>query len=140
MRDSRKSNASLTSGVLMSLFSDSKVAASRIARASKTVMICVPQKVCQRAKRCSCLDLACFFTDSILCVCKIPCHADKPWGHKGCSAAEDLCKNPQCNKDPDFLFLSVHCQVQPGRKNRQFKKYPRFSVATSAQDAKSQSR
>jgi hypothetical protein len=23
-------------------------------------------------------------------------HPDKPWGHKGCGAAADLCKNPQC--------------------------------------------
>jgi hypothetical protein len=23
-------------------------------------------------------------------------HPDKPWGHKECGAAADLCKNPQC--------------------------------------------
>ena len=25
-------------------------------------------------------------------------HQDKPWGHKGCGAAADLCKDPQCAK------------------------------------------
>jgi ElaB/YqjD/DUF883 family membrane-anchored ribosome-binding protein len=35
-----------------------------------------------------------------------------------------LCKDPQCNKDPDTIFRSVHCQVQPGRKNQQLLNLP----------------
>jgi hypothetical protein len=42
-------------------------------------------------------------------------HPNKPWGHRGCGAAGELCKNPNCDKDPDSIFLSVHCRVQPGR-------------------------
>ena len=43
-------------------------------------------------------------------------HPNQPWGHKGCEASGELCRNPQCHKDPDSIFLSVHCQVQPGRR------------------------
>ena len=43
-------------------------------------------------------------------------HPSQPWGHRGCGAAGELCKNPQCDKDPDSIFLSVHCRVQPGRR------------------------
>jgi len=43
-------------------------------------------------------------------------HPNKPWNHRGCEAAGELCKNPRCDKDPDSIFLSVHCQVQPGRR------------------------
>ena len=28
--------------------------------------------------------------------------------------AGELCKNPKCDKDPDSIFLSVHCEIQPG--------------------------
>jgi hypothetical protein len=42
-------------------------------------------------------------------------HPNQPWGHRGCQAAGELCTNPQCNKDPDSIFLSVDCQLQPGR-------------------------
>jgi hypothetical protein len=27
-----------------------------------------------------------------------------------------LCRNPNCRKDPDSIFLSVDCEVQPGRR------------------------
>jgi hypothetical protein len=43
-------------------------------------------------------------------------HPNKPWNHKGCGAAGELCKNPQCKKDPDSIFLSIDCEVQPGRR------------------------
>src|SRR4029434_722665 len=36
-------------------------------------------------------------------------HPNQPWGHDGCEAAGELCKNPRCDKDPDSIFLSVHC-------------------------------
>src|SRR4029077_19568117 len=44
-------------------------------------------------------------------VCEV--HPNQPWNHRGCGAAGELCKNPQCDKDPDFLFLSVGCRVRP---------------------------
>jgi hypothetical protein len=43
-------------------------------------------------------------------------HPNKPWGHKGCEAAGKLCKNPQCDKDEDSIFLTVQRRVQPGRR------------------------
>ena len=49
-------------------------------------------------------------------------HPNQPWGHRGCQAAGELCTNPQCNKDPDSIFLSIDCQFQPGRRNRQLEK------------------
>src|SRR4030095_1734449 len=45
-------------------------------------------------------------------------HPNQPWNHRGCKAAGELCKNPQCNKDPDSIFLSADCRVQPGRRTR----------------------
>src|SRR4029453_1555763 len=42
-------------------------------------------------------------------------HPDQPWEHDGCGAAGELCKNPNCNKDPDSVFVSIHCRIQPGR-------------------------
>jgi hypothetical protein len=35
--------------------------------------------------------------------------------------AGELCKNPRYNKDPDSTFLSIDCEVQPGR-SRQLEK------------------
>jgi hypothetical protein len=43
-------------------------------------------------------------------------HPDKAWRHDQCVAAGDLCKNPQCKKIPDTIFLSVHYRVQPGKR------------------------
>jgi S1-C subfamily serine protease len=37
-------------------------------------------------------------------------------GHEGCGAASEVGLIPQCDKDPDSMFLSVHCEVQPGRR------------------------
>ena len=50
MYGSNKFSASVTSGVLMSLFLHSRVADSRMARASETVMVFATQKVCHAAK------------------------------------------------------------------------------------------
>ena len=36
-------------------------------------------------------------------------HPDQPWEHDGCGAAGELCTNPQCDKDADSIFLTVHC-------------------------------
>jgi hypothetical protein len=33
---------------------------------------------------------------------------EQPWQARGCGAAGDLYKNPDCDKDPDSIFLSVH--------------------------------
>src|SRR5215475_8308719 len=49
MCGSNKFSASVTSGVLMSLFLHSRVADSRMARASETVMVFAVQKVCHAA-------------------------------------------------------------------------------------------
>ena len=68
MRGSNKFRASVTSGVLMSLFLHSKVADSRTARASESVMVCVKQKVCQCGQPCDWQDRGAFFIDSILYV------------------------------------------------------------------------
>jgi hypothetical protein len=43
-------------------------------------------------------------------------HPNQPWKHRGCEAAGELCKNPRCNKDPDSIFLTINCRVQPGRR------------------------
>ena len=49
-------------------------------------------------------------------------HPNQSWGHKSCGGAGELCRNPQCDKDPDSIFLSVHCQVQPGRRKPPIRK------------------
>jgi hypothetical protein len=36
----------------------------------------------------------------------------------GCDASADLCKNPQCDKDPDFAFILG----QPGRRKPSVRK------------------
>jgi hypothetical protein len=28
----------------------------------------------------------------------------------------ELCRNPRCDKDPDSIFLSIDCEVQPARR------------------------
>jgi hypothetical protein len=43
-------------------------------------------------------------------------HPNQPWNHRGCGAAGELCKNPRCDKDSDFIFLTINCRVQPGRR------------------------
>jgi hypothetical protein len=43
-------------------------------------------------------------------------HPDKPWGHKECGAAADLCKNPQCVKIRTPFFYQSTPIVQPGRR------------------------
>src|SRR5215472_8806208 len=69
MCGSNKFSASVTSGVLMSLFLHSKVADSRMARASESVMVSVTQKVCQcGANHVTIRIVAHFFIDSILYV------------------------------------------------------------------------
>jgi hypothetical protein len=45
-------------------------------------------------------------------------HPNQPWGHRGCGAAGELCKNPRCDKDPDSVFVLG----QPGRRKRQLEK------------------
>jgi ElaB/YqjD/DUF883 family membrane-anchored ribosome-binding protein len=35
-----------------------------------------------------------------------------------------LCKNPQCDRDPDSIFRSVDCQVQPEEENQQLVNLP----------------
>jgi hypothetical protein len=49
-------------------------------------------------------------------------HPNQPWGHEGCGAAGELYRNPDCDKDPDSIFLTVHCGVQPGRKKPPIRK------------------
>ena len=43
-------------------------------------------------------------------------HPDQPWGDDGCGAAGELCTNPQCDKDPDSIFLSVQCSGTARKK------------------------
>jgi hypothetical protein len=47
-------------------------------------------------------------------VCEI--HPNQPWKHGSCEAAGDLCKNPQCDKDPDSAFIYWD---SPAEENRQ---------------------
>jgi hypothetical protein len=46
-------------------------------------------------------------------------HPDQPWEHDGCGAAGELCKNPECDKDADSIFLTVHVECSPEDENRQ---------------------
>jgi hypothetical protein len=45
-------------------------------------------------------------------------HHDKPWEHDNCGGAGDPCPRPDCpySDDPDAVFATVHCRVQPGKK------------------------
>jgi hypothetical protein len=45
-------------------------------------------------------------------------HPNQPWKHRGCGAAGELCKNPQCDKEPDSVFVLG----QPEEENRQLEK------------------
>ena len=46
-------------------------------------------------------------------------HPNQPWNHRGCGAAGELCKNPQCDKDPDSVFC---IGTAPEEENRQLEK------------------
>jgi len=37
-------------------------------------------------------------------------------GTKDAVAQASFARNPQCDKDPHSVFLSNHCQVQPGKR------------------------
>ena len=39
-------------------------------------------------------------------------HPSQPWGHRGCEAAGELHKNPEYDKDPDSIFLSVYSREE----------------------------
>jgi hypothetical protein len=45
-------------------------------------------------------------------------HPNQPWKHRGCEAAGELCKNSQCDKDPDSVFV----WDSPAKENRQLEK------------------
>jgi hypothetical protein len=49
-------------------------------------------------------------------------HPDKPWGHKGCGAAADLCKNPQCVKIRTPFFYPSIARCSQEKENRQLEK------------------
>jgi hypothetical protein len=49
-------------------------------------------------------------------------HPGQPWSHDDCVAAGELCTNPQCDKDADSIFLTVHCRVPPGRRKPPIRK------------------
>ena len=70
MCGSNKFRASITSGVLMSLLLHSKVADSRMARASESVMVCVTQKVCQCANHVT-VRIVAHFLSIASCMCMI---------------------------------------------------------------------
>jgi hypothetical protein len=39
-------------------------------------------------------------------------HPDKPWEHDGCGRAGDWCQNPDCDKDPDSIFVEMCCSAE----------------------------
>jgi hypothetical protein len=49
-------------------------------------------------------------------------HPNQPWGHRGCGAAGELCKNPKCDKDPGSIFSQSTVRYSPAEENRQLEK------------------
>ena len=49
-------------------------------------------------------------------------HPDKPWGHKECGAAADLCKNPQCVKIRTPFFYQSTLMSSLEEERRQLEK------------------